>query len=219
MKAMILAAGRGERMRPLTDRTPKPLLEAGGKPLIVHQIERLQRAGFRELLINHAYLGHQIEARLGDGSRWGVRIRYSPEDPPLETGGGIVQALPMLGPGPFLVTNGDVWMDYPLHRLRLPAGSLAHLVLVDNPPHHPVGDFSLEAGLARPKPGYTFSGLGLYHPDLFCGCRPDPFPLGALLRQAMRRDQVSAERYSGDWWDIGTPERLAQLDARLGRAG
>ena len=178
MKAMILAAGRGERMRPLTDQVPKPLLEAGGKPLIVHHIERLVAAGFRELIINHGHLGEQLVAALGDGARWGAQIQYSPEAPALETGGGIFRALPYLGPGPFLVINGDIWTDMDFAGLRLESGQLAHLILVDNPPHHPLGDFALTDGLvqAQGKPRLTFSGIGLYHPDLFRDCQPGPFP-------------------------------------------
>lgn len=225
MKAMILAAGRGERMRPLTDHTPKPLLVVGGKPLIVHHLERLAAAGFGDLVINHAHLGGQIETALGDGSRWGLRIRYSPEHTALETGGGIFRALPLLGPGPFLVVNGDVWTDLDFARLHLQPGTLSHLVLVDNPGHHPRGDFLLEAGLVRAEgassdPGpsasrLTFSGIGLYHPDLFRDCQPGAFPLAPLLRAAMARSQVTGERYPGVWLDIGTPQRLQALDEHL----
>lgn len=221
MRAMILAAGRGERMRPLTDHTPKPLLEVGGKALIVHQIERLAGAGIRDIVINHAHLGAHIEAALGDGSTFGVRIRYSPEPHGLETGGGIFKALPLLGPEPFLVVNGDVWSDVDLGRLRLAEGDLAHLVLADNPPHHPEGDFVLRGTrvLADGAPRLTFTGLGLYHPALFAGCTPGVFPLAPLLRQAMAAGRVSGEHHRGLWFDIGTPERLADLDQRLRRAG
>lgn len=221
MKAMILAAGRGERMRPLTDHTPKPLLVAGGKPLIVHHLERLARAGFRDLAVNHAHLGDRIEAALGDGSRWGVQITYSPEATALETGGGIFRALPLLGPGPFLVVNGDVWTDLDFSHLALPTGNLAHLILVDNPPHHPHGDFYLANGLVRAappqpdQPRLTFSGIGVYHPDLFKGCRPGAFPLAPLLRAAMAEERVTGEHYRGLWLDIGTPERLSDLDTLL----
>jgi MurNAc alpha-1-phosphate uridylyltransferase len=217
MKAMILAAGRGERMRPLTDRVPKPLLEAGGKPLILHHIERLAAAGFRELVINHGHLGEQLTAALGDGARWGVSIQYSPEAPALETGGGIFRALPYLGPDPFLVINGDIWTDLDFARPRLVAGKLAHLVLVDNPVHHPLGDFALAAGLVQiqGEPRLTFSGIGLYHPDLFRGCQPGAFPLAPLLRAAMARSRVTGEHHAGIWLDIGTPERLRALDAGL----
>jgi N-acetyl-alpha-D-muramate 1-phosphate uridylyltransferase len=219
MSAMILAAGRGERMRPLTDRLPKPLLPVAGKPLIVHQIERLARAGFQRLVINHAHLGALIEARLGDGSDWGVEIRYSPEKNALETGGGIFRALPLLGEDAFLVVNGDVWCDIDFSRLKLGEGRLAHLVLVANPQHHPQGDFILRHGnvmddIAGKR--LTFSGIGIYHPRLFAGCRPGAFPLAPLLRAAMARGEVSGERHSGPWIDVGTPERLAALEARLG---
>jgi MurNAc alpha-1-phosphate uridylyltransferase len=204
-------------MRPLTDHTPKPLLEAGGKPLIVHHVQRLAAAGFRELVINHAHLGEKIEAALGNGSRWGLSIRYSAENPALETGGGIFHALEMLGPGPFLVVNGDIWTDLDLTHLRLIPGLLAHLVLVDNPPHHPDGDFALSGGLVvgEGQPRYTFSGVGVYHPDLFLACRPGPFPLPPLLRRAMGRRLVSGEHHDGDWFDVGTPERLKRLDRFL----
>jgi MurNAc alpha-1-phosphate uridylyltransferase len=221
MKAMILAAGRGERMRPLTDHTPKPLLQAGGKPLIVHHIEALAAAGYRELVINHAHLGGLIEAALGDGSPWGVRIRYSPEDNALETGGGIFNALPMLGDAPFLVVNGDVWTDFPLASLALADGDLAALVLVGNPAHHPLGDFALRGGRVANagEPRLTFSGIGIYHPRLFAGCRPGAFPLAPLLRGACDREQVSGVHYPGLWMDIGTPERLQRLGGMLQSKG
>lgn len=217
MRAMILAAGRGNRMRPLTDHRPKPLLQAGGKSLIRYQIERLAAAGIRDLVINHAHLGEQIEAALGDGSHLGVRIRYSPEDPALETGGGIFKALPLLGPDPFLVVNGDVWTDCPLTGLALKGDDLAHLVLVDNPAHNPQGDFALIDGHVRAEgePRYTFSGIGLYHPSLFDDCTPGAFPLAPLLRRAMRSGHVGGRHFAGRWQDIGTPERLAELDQLL----
>lgn len=216
MKAMILAAGRGERMRPLTDRTPKPLLKAGGRPLIEHHILALAEAGFTELVVNHAHLGEQIVAALGDGSRFGVRIAYSPERPSaLETGGGIHHALPLLGDAPFVVVNGDIWTDFPFARLaQVPAG-LAHLVLVDNPAHHPNGDFALEEGRVVDRPAFTFSGIGVYHPDLFADCRAGAFPLAPLLRRAMAAGQATGEHYSGRWIDVGTPERLADIDRLL----
>lgn len=214
---MILAAGRGERMRPLTDHTPKPLLKVGGKPLIVHHLEHLGAAGFTEILINHAHLGRQIEAALGDGSAWGVRIRYSPEHPALETGGGIFRALPFLGPDPFLVVNGDIWTDYDFCGIGLASSDLAHLVLVDNPAYRADGDFVLTDGRAQEagQPRLTFSGIGVYHPALFSGCQPEPFPLAPLLRTAMKKGRVSAEHYRGDWFDVGTPERLQSLDHLL----
>ncbi len=218
MKAMILAAGRGERMRPLTDRTPKPLLTVGGKPLIQYHLEALARAGVRDIVINHAHLGAQIEQALGDGSRFGVLIHYSPEpEGALETGGGIFQALPLLGPAPFLVVNGDIWTDYPFERLPERPQGLAHLVLVGNPPHHPQGDFALHDGQVLEDGGHrlTFSGIGVYVPALFAGCEPGRFPLAPLLRRAMAGGQVGGEHYRGRWVDVGTPGRLAELDAML----
>lgn len=219
MKAMILAAGRGERMRPLTDHTPKPLLPVAGQPLIAWHLQALRRAGLRDIVVNTGHLGEQLPARLGDGRAWGVRIRYSPEPPEaLETGGGIFQALPLLSNGPFLVINGDVWTDYPLARLPDAPAGLAHLVLVDNPPHHAEGDFALTAAgrvLEAGTPRLTFSGVSVLRPELFAGCAPGRFPLGPLLRRAMAADQVSGEHYRGDWRDIGTPRRLAALDREL----
>ena len=220
MKAMILAAGRGVRMRPLTDATPKSLLAAGGKPLIVWQLERLARAGFTEAVINHAHLGHMIEAALGDGSRFGVSIRYSPEPEALETAGGIALALPLLGAEPFLVINADIYTDYDLAaltRVELQDG-LAHLVLVDNPPQHPRGDFALEAGRVREtgKRMLTFSGIGVYAPRLFGGIPPSAkVALAPILRKAMAADRVSGEHHRGRWHDIGTAERLQALDTEL----
>lgn len=218
MKAMILAAGRGERMRPLTDHTPKPLLRVGGKTLIEHLIEALAAAGFRDLVINHAHLGAQIEAHLGEGARYGVHIAWSREpEGALETGGGIFQALPLLDDGPFLVVNADIWTDYPFARLARRADGLAHLVLVDNPAHHPGGDFVLTGGRVQVQggPRLTFSGIGVYHRDLFRGCAPGRFPLAPLLRAAMDRGEVSGEHYTGRWHDIGTAERLTELDRAL----
>lgn len=217
MRAMILAAGRGERMRPLTNHTPKPLLAAAGKPLIVHHIERLAAAGFRDLVINLGHLGEQIPQALGDGGRWGLQIRYSPEQPALETGGGIFRALPLLGPDPFLVINGDIWTDYNPAAARIDARDLAHLVLVANPPFRPQGDFALVRGRVqeRGKEQLTFSGIGVYRPELFAGCRPGAFPLAPLLREAMAEDRVGGECYRGRWIDIGTPERLQSLNLEL----
>lgn len=220
MKAMILAAGRGERMRPLTDHTPKPLLPVAGQPLIVHHLQALRAAGVRKVVINTGHLGGQLPAMLGDGHAWDMRIAYSAEPPTaLETGGGIFQALPLLGAAPFLVINGDVWSDYPLSRLTaMTLAGLAHLVLVANPPHHPAGDFALTAdgdvavdGVSR----LTFSGLSLLRPELFVGCAPGRFPLAPLLRRAMAECQVSGEYYAGQWRDIGTPQRLADLEQVL----
>jgi len=219
MKAMILAAGRGNRMRPLTDLTPKPLLEAGGTALIVHQIQQLRAAGLTELVINHAYLGEQIEQALGDGSAHAVQIQYSPEGEgqALETGGGIYHALPLLGAGPFLVVNGDIWCDLDYRQLQLSASDLAQIVLVDNPPHHLNGDFRLIGDRVENTPGprLTFAGIGLYRPQLFDGCRPGAFPLAPLLRAAMKMGRCSGLHHRGAWLDIGTPERLQALDRML----
>jgi MurNAc alpha-1-phosphate uridylyltransferase len=219
---MILAAGRGERMRPLTDHTPKPLLPIAGRPLIVHHLEALRAAGITEVVINTGHLGEQLPAVLGDGQRWGMRIAWSSEPPEaLETGGGIFQALPLLGTEPFIVVNGDVWTDYPFIQwtqpLLTPVG-LAHLVLVDNPPHHADGDFALlENGQVTENgaPRWTFSGISMLRPELFANCEPGRFPLGPLLRRAMVVGKVSGEHYRGGWRDIGTPQRLAELDATL----
>jgi MurNAc alpha-1-phosphate uridylyltransferase len=219
---MILAAGRGERMRPLTLARPKPLLEAGGAPLIVHHLRALQAAGFEDVVVNLSWLGDQIRAALGDGSRHGVRLHYSDEGPePLETGGGIFRALPLLGAGPFLVLNGDVWTDIDWSRLRDRLGpqDLAHLVLVPNPAHNEKGDFVLANGRVVEAPGerHTFSGVGVYRAELFDGCRDGIFKLAPLLRAAARAGRVSGELHSGAWLDIGTPERLAHLDELLKR--
>lgn len=219
MKAMVLAAGRGERMRPLTDRTPKPLLQVGGKPLIAYHLHALARAGFRQVVVNLSYLGHQVEQALGDGSTFGIELRFCHEgEPPLETGGGIFHALPLLGDDPFVVINGDIWTDFPLERLRAPRDGLAHLVLVDNPAHHPEGDFVLQDGRVRADGvnALTFSGIGVYSPRLFAGCEPGRFPLAPLLRRAMADDAVSGEHYPGRWIDVGTPARLEALDRLLG---
>lgn len=218
MKAMILAAGRGERMRPLTDATPKPLLPAGGKALIVHLIERLAREGFTDLVINHAHLGAQLEAALGDGGRLGVRIAWSREGVALETAGGIATALPLLGDAPFLAVNGDLYCDFAFGALRRtpPPDCDAHLVLVDNPDHHPGGDFTLSEGrIGNALHGrLTFAGIGVYRPRLFDGIAPGTrAPLAPLLRAAADRGAVSGERHAGCWMDVGTPERLAALDA------
>lgn len=208
---MILAAGRGERMRPLTDSTPKPLLRIGGQTLIERHIHALARAGFQELVINHAHLGEQIVAALGNGGAYGVEIRYSPEPgTALETGGGIFNALPLLGEEPFAVVNADIWTAFPFASLPAQPAGLAHLVMVDNPAHHPDGDFSLSGGrLSVHGPAMlTFAGIGVYRPGLFSGCSPGAFPLAPLLRQAMAAGTVSGEHFSGNWFDIGTPERL-----------
>ncbi len=221
MRAMILAAGRGERMRPLTDQTPKPLLKVCGKPLIQYHIEALRDAGFRELVVNHAHLGNQIVERLGDGAQFGVHIDYSAEaEGALETGGGIKQALPLLGEQPFLVINGDIWTDYPYQQLYREPEGLAHLVLIDNPPHHPEGDFQLNGRRLTVEGNrkLTFSGIGLYQPDLFADSPDGAFPLAPLLRGAMQAGQVSGEYFQGRWLDIGTPQRLEELNRELAGA-
>ncbi|WP_462379995.1 N-acetylmuramate alpha-1-phosphate uridylyltransferase MurU [Pseudomonas sp. Marseille-QA0892] len=216
MKAMILAAGKGERMRPTTLHTPKPLVKAGGKPLIDYHVEALARAGFTELVVNHAWLGAQIEDYLGSGDRYGVRIQYSPEGEPLETGGGIHRALSLLGDTPFLVVNGDIWTDYDFARLGELGDDLAHLVLVDNPPHHPTGDFGLQGGrIADSGEKLTFSGISILHPNLFEGCGAGAFKLAPLLRQAQAIGRLGGEHYRGDWIDVGTHERLAEVEQRL----
>ncbi|GHH48167.1 MULTISPECIES: N-acetylmuramate alpha-1-phosphate uridylyltransferase MurU [Gammaproteobacteria] len=233
MKALIFAAGLGERMRPLTDRTPKPLLAAGGEPLIAWHLHRLAALGVREVVVNTSWLAERFPEMLGDGSRFGLRLHYSFEGPvPLETGGGMLHALPLLGDAPFIAINGDVWSDFDLARLpRAPHGD-AHLVLVDNPDHHPAGDFRLlddgrvcdrEAG----HPALTFAGIGVYRPGLLDRWRdaigaapgadatPPRFKLAPLLRAAMQAGRVTGERHRGQWTDVGTPERLAQLDRQL----
>ncbi len=222
MKALILAAGRGERLRPFTDHTPKPLLQAGGRPLIEHTLNALAQAGYTELVVNLAHLGEKIQAQLGNGSRFGVNIVYSQEgEEALETGGGIHRALPLLGEKPFLVVNGDLATDYPFDRLMNRPSGLAHLVLVENPAHHPRGDFALqgEKVLANGEPRHTFSGIGVYRPELFAGQKPGKFPLAPLLRLAMAEEKVSGELYPGFWMDIGTLERLQEFDERLKAAG
>ena len=219
---MILAAGRGERMRPLTDATPKSLLRAGGKPLIVWMIERLARAGVRDLVINHAHKGEMIEFALGDGASFGVRIRYSPEAQALETAGGIANALAQLGEEPFIAVAADIYTDYDFSRLAALAPSgldLAHLVLVPNPDHNAAGDFGLEDLRVRNDPRrFTFSAIGLYQPELFAGLRRGTSAkLAPLLRKAIEAGRVSGELHAGEWRDIGTPERLAALERDLAR--
>ena len=215
---MILAAGRGERMRPLTDHVPKPLLQVGGKPLIVWHIERLASAGFKEIVINHAHLGEQIEQALGNGNQWAVSIQYSPEGIALETAGGIANALHLLGDAPFLVVNGDVFAEMDFSRLKLQAPSLAHLVMVNNPPQHAQGDFALNHGKlnSEGENKLTFSGVGIYEPNLFADIeKGQPAKLAPILRAAMLEQQVSGEHYQGIWHDIGTPERLSALNQEL----
>ena len=219
MKAMILAAGKGERMRPLTLTTPKPLVRAGGVPLIEYHLRALADAGFTQIVINHAWLGQQIEDYLGDGSRYGVSIQYSAEGEPLETGGGIFRALPLLGDEAFVVVNGDIWTDYDFSVLHQPIAGLAHLVLAPNPAHHPSGDFHLIDGQVRDsQPGstnLTYSGIAVLHPQLFEGCSAGAFKLAPLLRTAMANGQVSGERLNGQWVDVGTHERLAEAEALI----
>ena len=215
---MLLAAGRGERLRPLTDTLPKPLVEVAGKPLIVYHLERLARAGVTDVVINLSWLGEKIRTALGDGARYGIRITYSEEGPvPLETGGGIHRALPLLGPGPFLVVNSDVWTDADFSRfLTLHEDADARLLLAPNPPHHQRGDFGLEGDFVveRDADRFTYTGIGVYRPELFEGCAPGKFPLLPLLRRAIAARRRRGEVYRGEWLDIGSPDRLAWLDAR-----
>jgi N-acetyl-alpha-D-muramate 1-phosphate uridylyltransferase len=218
MRAMVLAAGRGERMRPLSDRTPKPLLSAGGKPLIGHLLEGLARAGIREVVINLSWLGAQIRAALGEGAAYGVRIVYSEEGPvPLETGGGVLNALPLLGSEPFLVVSGDIWTAFDFGRLTLDAGADARVVLVPNPPFHVRGDFGLQGDRVIEQAGetLTYANIGLYRRELFADCAPGRFPLVTLLRRAIAAGRLRGELYTGEWMNLGTPEQLAGLDARL----
>ena len=231
MKALVFAAGLGERMRPLTEHTPKPLLEAGGKPLIAWHLEKLAALGIGEVVVNTSWLAPRFPEVLGDGARWGLRIAYSFEGPvPLETGGGMHHALPLLGDAPFIAVNGDIWTDFDFARLpREPAG-LAHLAMVDNPAHNPGGDFALgqDGALASDGPGWlTFAGIGVYRPSLLEGWRavvgdapgasaaPPRFKLAPLLRAAMARGEVDGQRLDARWTDVGTPGRLAQLQAEL----
>lgn len=224
MKAMILAAGKGERLRPLTLHTPKPLVRAGGVPLIEYQLQALHRAGFDQLVINHAWLGQQIEDYLGDGARLGVSIRYSAEGEPLETGGGIFRALPLLGDKPFVIANGDIWTDFDYASLHgaLAEGDLVHLVLVNNPGHHTRGDFCLQDGRVADyregEPSLTYSGIAILHPALFDGCQSGAFKLAPLLRQAMQAGRVSGVHHRGRWIDVGTHERLAEVERQLAEA-
>jgi MurNAc alpha-1-phosphate uridylyltransferase len=219
MKAMILAAGRGERMRPLTDHTPKPLLPVAGKTIIEHTIIQLVSAGFIDIVINHARFGQQIEDKLRYGTNLGASIAYSSEgEEPLETAGGIINALPLLGNQPFLVVNGDIATDFPFAGLKNIPVDLAHLVLVDNPLHHTKGDFGIDSSgrvTDSDNQRFTFSGIGLYHPDLFGKTLPGKSKLAPLLREAISEKKVTGQYYSGFWMDIGTPERLQELDSHL----
>jgi MurNAc alpha-1-phosphate uridylyltransferase len=213
---MILAAGRGERLRPLTDTTPKPLLAVRGRPLIERHVLALVGAGITRIVVNLAWLGPRIREYLGDGARYGASISYSDEQPrALETGGGIFRALPRLQPGPFAVVNGDVYTDFPFDTLRVAADCDAHLVLVPNPPAHPCGDFGLERGhaVAQSAQRYTFSGIAAYRSEFFAGCSDGTFPLKPLLLRSMAAGRCSAELYTGVWEDVGTPERLHALNA------
>ncbi|ENX45311.1 MULTISPECIES: N-acetylmuramate alpha-1-phosphate uridylyltransferase MurU [Acinetobacter] len=223
MKAMILAAGLGNRMRPLTLYTPKPLLEVGGKPLIVWHIEKLKKIGVTEIVINSAWLADKLIGSLGDGSQFGVDIRWTREDEGLETAGGIINALPLLGTDPFILVNGDVWttMDFEALRHIKLNDDLAHLVLVDNPKQHPEGDFTLFDGRAFTfdqdvtGENLTFSGVSVIHPKLFDGLEPGKRPLAPLLKQAMHNQKISGEKLKGAWVDVGTPERLLELDLQI----
>jgi len=215
---MILAAGRGERMRPLTDKTPKPLLKIQGKPLIEYHIEKLIKAGIQEIVINHAWLGEQIVNTLGSGQRWNIKIHYSPEPNPLETGGGIYNALPLLGQAPFLVVNSDVWCELDYGMVQLPRNKLAHLIMIKNPPHHPQGDFHLDQQHNLTTEGehkLTYSGIGIYTIEFFKSCQQGHFPLAPLLKKNMLQNKVSGFFYQGLWMDIGTPERLNTLNQIL----
>jgi N-acetyl-alpha-D-muramate 1-phosphate uridylyltransferase len=222
MRAMILAAGRGERMRPLTDTLPKPLLEVGGKPLIQYHLEALARAGIQDVVINLAWQGELIRRALGDGKRFGLRICYSEEpEGALETGGGILAALPLLGPGPFLAISGDVWSAFALESLggRLASGDVAHFVLVPNPDFHAQGDFGLDGGrLVDRAPRYTYANISVLSAEFFAASQPGRFPLAPLMFEWIRRGRVSGELYRGPWHNVGTPMQLTELDAHL-RAG
>jgi len=218
MKAMLLAAGRGERMRPITDSLPKPLVPVAGKPLIAWHLAALARAGFREVVVNTSWLAAKLLAALGDGCAWGVSITWSDEGPvPLETGGGIFRAVPLLGPGPFLVVNADIWTDIDFAALALEEGAHAHLVLVPNPPHNVRGDFGLDGDLvvSRDTDRCTYSGVGMFRREFFEGASGERFPLLPLLNRGIAARRVRGELHRGAWSDVGTPERLAALDARL----
>ncbi len=217
---MVLAAGRGERLRPLTDRIPKPLVEVRGEPLIVRHLAALRRAGITEVVVNLSWLGDLLRAALGDGSRFGVSIRYSEEGPvPLETGGGIRRALPLLGSGPFLVVSGDIWTQFDFTTLAIPAGALAHLVLIPNPPHVPNGDFGLDGNHVTPRAGapqtYTYGNIGLYTGEFFARFTEERFPLIQPLNRAIGEGRLTGQLYGGPWCDVGTLERLRNLEAQL----
>lgn len=215
--AMVLAAGRGERLRPLTDRCPKPLLKIAGKPLLQYHLEALAKVDITQIVVNHAWLGEQIIDTIGSGKQFGVSIQYSKEQEALETGGGVFKALPLLGEEPFLVINGDIWTNMDLSDLKLPKGKLAHLIMVNNPEQHPEGDFHLSHGEIDQfnLPKLTFSGIGIYHPDLFKDCTGGRFSLADLLRKVMPEHCVSGELFQGHWFDVGTPERLNELEQKM----
>ncbi len=216
MRAMILAAGRGERMRPLTDRTPKPLLEVGGETLLGRHLDRLARAGVREAVVNNAYLGDLVRAFVGDGGRWGLQVRHSIEPSgALDTGGGVREALPLLGEDPFVLVNSDIWTEFDFETLKRRLDDrLAHLILVPNPEHHPGGDFALREGMVqREGEKFTYAGIALIHPKLLLAHPRGKFPLAPILKSAIRSGQVSGELFRGHWCDVGTPERL--LEANL----
>jgi MurNAc alpha-1-phosphate uridylyltransferase len=218
MKAMILAAGRGERLRPLTDKTPKPLIKVAGKSLIEYHLENLAHAGFKDIIINTAWLAEKIHDQLGDGASYGVSISYSDEGTALETAGGIIKALPQLGDDPFVVVNGDIWCDYDFSRLpELEPGKQAHLLLVDNPDHNPTGDFALENSLIRNTGNtmYTFSGIGIYTPAFFANQPKGALPLAPIIRSKSDNDMVSGEHHPGRWTDVGTVERLDELEVSV----
>jgi MurNAc alpha-1-phosphate uridylyltransferase len=218
MKAMILAAGRGERLRPLTDKTPKPLIKVAGKSLIEYHLQSLSASGFNEIIINTAWLAEKIHHEVGDGSDYGVSIRYSDEGKALETAGGIIRALPLLGDKPFLVVNGDIWCDYDFSKLPEPGGNqLAHLILVNNPEHNQSGDFALHNGLVKTSGDamYTYSGIGIFSPAFFTDQPSGPLPLGPIIREQCQNDLVSGELYEGLWTDAGTVERLQQLEKQI----
>lgn len=219
MRAMILAAGRGERMRPLTDNVPKPLLSAGGKPLIQHHLESLASAGVRDVVVNLAWKGGMIRDALGDGRRFGVNIAYSDEgDSALETGGGIFAALPLLGSAPFIVVSGDIWSDFPFAALAttLAASDLAHFVLVPNPPYHFNGDFGLAHGrIVDDGPRFTYANIGVFRPEFFSGCKAGRFALAPLMFAKAREGRASGELYAGRWFNVGTPAQLQELHESL----
>jgi MurNAc alpha-1-phosphate uridylyltransferase len=220
MKAMILAAGRGERLRPLTDKIPKPLVSVAGKSLIEYHIENLAKAGVAEIIINTAWLAEKIHQQLGDGSKYGINILYSDEGKALETAGGIINALPLLGDEAFLVVNGDIWCDFDFSTLpELNTDRQAHLILVNNPAHHPEGDFALSGELIKNngQPMYTYSGIGIYHPDFFSTQKKGASPLAPIIREKCEQNLISGQYHAGRWTDVGTLERLQQLEQQLGK--